>query len=267
MKSKSNFFLLIIIFCSILLIFLYFSKNNTYLQYLLHSSKNFFTIDHKDKLLTDSIYYVVKVDSLKERLKQLEIEEIYWQNRIQMARDKSVDLAIDLVEHIIILEMNGVILKKNNIFTYQTSPSLSQVYNSDSLIFFLTTPFQLKNSWATIPKEPIIVKEIPKNPEEAYLNTPTEIPIDSSYVHLILQFNKNFSIEIIPQQKTKDREWLIINKYDGWLNTSPAKKEIPMIEKCILPLQKYWIKLYINNNDARVIYRALSDDSELSLRF
>ena len=47
------------------------------------------------------------LDSLQQSFIELEIEELYWRNRVAMSGDKSIDLAIDLVDSMVYLDIKG----------------------------------------------------------------------------------------------------------------------------------------------------------------
>ena len=196
----------------------------------------------------------------------LKTEEEFWKNRIRMARDTSVDMIIDLVDSVLVLEMKGVPMKESKIDEYRLSNLLFRIINSDSLPWFVNRIFVLKDDWATIPKEPIVIKEAPKSPREVDIDTPIEIPVDTGKVQIIFHFNENLSIQIDPEQKINDDRWIIKNKYDTWIPSPASKKEKRMLRESISPLQKYWIKLQVDNNDARVIYRALLQGAEIVVR-
>ena len=262
MKIKHTVFLIILF----LLVSFFLFKKSSYLKHLIYNSNQFSSENDKQLLYRDSIAHINKIDSLKKRLNDLKIEEKFWKNRIKMAKNSSVDLVIDFIDSVVILEMKGVPLKQSKIIEYQFSNTLNKIVNSDSLIHFIDNIFIVEDDWATIPKEPIVVKEAPKAPLDIDKDSPTEIPVDTGKVHFLLHLNNDLSIQIDPQQKKQDQIWIIKNKYDTWIPTEPEEKQVRMLLECIPPLQKYWIKLQVDNDDARVIYRALSSQAELTIR-
>ena len=94
--------LLIITF--IILLFHYDIKD------ILYSSK---PVEMEDFTDTDQIS-----DSLK--IRRLEIDNLYWKNRIEMANDKSIDLLIDFVSPEVSLEIEGILVYNAPVKNYIT---------------------------------------------------------------------------------------------------------------------------------------------------
>lgn len=189
----------------------------------------------------------IQKDSLQQRLIDLEIEEAFWKNKVSMSQDASIDLAIDLTDSMMYLEIKGVPVRKTKIITCQISNSVLSLKMFSAYRTWLANPFKLKrDSISSIPKEPVFIKDLSTTPLESFDDWTyfTRLENEGS-VHFLLEFDRGLVIQVDQDQDTLSVE-------------SPFQEP---------ELHGHWIKVVIPAIDAKAIYRALNTSSTLSLRY
>ena len=182
-----------------------------------------------------------RIDSLQQTCIELEIEELFWRNRVSMSRDPSIDLAIDLIDSTVCLDIKGVTLRKARISKYQISRSM--VYLKWYLAYksWLAGPFNLKqDSVSSIPKEPVFIKDLATYPLEYFDDWTYFTRLEKEGpVHFLLEYDRGLLVQV-----DQDSDTVQVNE-----------------------LPEHWFRISIPATDAKAIYRALALPSELSLRY
>ena len=185
----------------------------------------------------------------EEKLKRLEIERVFWKNRVQLAQDETVDLIVDLVDSIMLLEIKGVPVRECKIHDYSINKSLSELKRNHNVLDWLAHPFNLREEWSNIPKEPIKIREINASDSttEGIINFYKEELPD---IQVALLFSGDLTI--------------YIDQNDGFPSDSCVYK---FLNKELSKKVKYLVMLKISAVDIKAIYRSLSDNSGLSFRY
>ncbi len=135
--------------------------------------------------------------------RRLEIDNIYWSTRIQMAQDKSIDLLLDLVTKEISLEIKGVLVYTAEISNYIFSSHLQNTVSGANFKSWIGRLRTLKYEWASIAKEPIQVRDIRPRSEGENILTHFRDPESDYESYVILRFTDDFvlimrQIESVP---------------------------------------------------------------------
>lgn len=186
----------------------------------------------------------------EEKLLELEIELLFWKNRLRMARDESLDLVLDLEDSVLTLEIRGVPLRDCKIINFSYSQELIDLRKNSSVIPWLSQPSLLIDEWSNIPKEPVKMRQIGSN-DSSPENILDFYKEDIREVEVVLFFNNGLVIymsqhagEILQDSsKTNHNKW----------NLSKERA--------------YWVRINLSAPDAKAIYRSLSDKSEFSFRY
>jgi hypothetical protein len=186
------------------------------------------------------------LDSLLKIQTELEIEELFWKNRVLIAGDKSIDLVIDLEDSLLCLEIRGVPLREIRINQHTLSTSMLYLKWYSAYKTWLKDPFQLQNdSISTIVKEPVYVKDLTSHPLEYYDDWTYFNRLENEGpVHYLLKYNRGLRVQIDQDSSAEDLDLIGIDEFHG-----------------------HWIKLKIPAADAKAIYRALIIPSEMVLRY
>jgi hypothetical protein len=180
-------------------------------------------------------------DSLQQTYIALEIEELFWQNRVSMSRDASIDLAIDLIDSTVCLDIKGVTLRKARISKYQISRSMVYLKSYAAYKTWLAGPFNLKqDTVSSIPKEPVFIKDLATYPLEYFDDWTYFTRLENEgAVHYLLEYDRGLLVQV-----------------DQDSDTVQAKD-----------LPGHWFRISIPATDAKAIYRALAIPSEMTLRY
>jgi hypothetical protein len=192
---------------------------------------------------------LIDQDPAEKKITDLKIEKLFWNNRLKMAQDESFDISLDLVDSVMFLEIKGVPLRKCKIDEYHIADDLMNLKFQPEIFQWLGQPFILQSEWADIPKEPIKIRHITPldTIQEGVIGMLEE---DIQEANLVLRYNRNLTLHIGQQI-----ELMNSNSYSF---KDLAKNKLQ---------EKYEIMLAINMIDTKAIYRALSTESELTLRY
>jgi len=203
---------------------------------------------------------------LLERKNAFEIEQAFLQSRLKLAQTDSIFLVIDLVDSTVSLEIKGVELRRCKVLRSSLKAEGEFMGKIGSLSDWLSAPFVLQQEHATIPKEPIRVKEAPKNAAEADLMPPEEVPVEDDVVSFWLYFDRNlsFSVKEIQPPSFGDRFRKVFNKVRERFHFELT--ELGLWLRLKTPQSQVRISLELSREDAKAVYRALPDQAGLALR-
>ncbi len=181
------------------------------------------------------------IDSLQQTYIDLEIEELFWRNRVSMSRDASIDLTIDLIDSTVYLDIKGVTLRKSRISQYQISRSMVYLKWYSAYKTWLAGPFTLKqDSVSSIPKVPVFIKDLAAYPLDYFDDWTYFTRLENEGpVHYLLEYDRDLLVRI-----DQDSDAVLANE-----------------------LPEHWLRISIPATDAKAIYRALAIPSEMTLRY
>ena len=183
-------------------------------------------------------------DSLK--IRRLEIDNLYWKNRIEMANDKSIDLLIDFVSPEVSLEIEGILVYSAPVKNYIISSSLNNELANPSFKEWLNAPRLFENEWASVEKEPIQIRTIgPRSAGESMLTHFRDSEAEKES-HIILNYSGRLTIILRQLELVAD---------------SLKAANIPIVDN------PYVLEIFLSKTSVNTIYRALeAGTSQLSLR-
>ena len=211
----------------------------------------FIFFDYQDLLLTSNPVDVQVISNIPEvsdslLLRQLEIDNIYWSKRIAMARDKSIDILVDLVSKEICLEINGVLVYTATIKNYIFNSHLRKMMQGYGYKSWLNESRLLESEWASIAKEPIQIRDIRPRSEGKNILTHFRDPEAENEARIILHFSGQLTIILRQIEPVPD---------------SLRATDIPVVN------EPYMIELFVSKISAGTIFRALkAGESSLAIR-
>jgi hypothetical protein len=211
----------------------------------------FMFFDYQDLLLTSNPVDIQVMSDIPEMsdsllLRQMEIDNIYWSKRIEMARDKSIDMLVDLVSKEICLEINGVLVYTATIKNYIFNSHLRKMLEGNGYKSWLSESRLLENEWASIAKEPIQIRDIRPRSEDETILTHFRDPEAENEARIILHYSGQLTIILRQIEPVPD---------------SLRATDIPVVNK------PYMIELFVSKISACTIFRALkAGESSLAIR-
>lgn len=202
---------------------------------------------------------------LSQQLIDLEIKKNFWKNKINLVQQDHFNLFIDISDSIVTLEISGIIAHSSPILNFEIAETIEVLRFNEDIIEMLQDPFQLIDQWASIPKAPIRVKDISGykwNPDSLNF-VPTKI--DTNYVFIVLKCSRDLTVMISQRAIIgKMPPYIISDHSTKFKNVMTVKSKFKELDFSQL-LQKKWIGIEISRSDAIAFYRALTDDSFITL--
>jgi hypothetical protein len=187
----------------------------------------------------------------------------YFQSRLVMAESDSISLALNLADSSAILEINGVTVHKAKI----TRKRISKVFNKAdeyAVSSMLSTPLNVKSNFATIQKEPVMIKMAPKDTSEY---KPDILPdtTSSEPVNFMLETENGCRLYVYQDIGEKTGGGLsrfLFDINDRFNNSWDIIKSIFVLK---VPEYHLYIKIRMTKADAKIIYRALPRHGQIAV--
>jgi hypothetical protein len=203
------------------------------------------------KILKDSTYLRL----LKQRS--------FLQSRIVMAESDSIYLTVNLADSTANLEICGVIVHKIRMSDIKTSRIL-QKGNESSVSSILSTPATISSAFASIRKEPLMIKMAPKDTSEY---KPDIMP-DTSIVepvNYILEMSNGIRIYVYQEENTKFDDKISQLSFDFKDRLRDTWSSIKRVAVLKVPEYHLFIKMKLPRSDAEIIYRAIPKNGQIAV--
>jgi hypothetical protein len=203
-----------------------------------------------ERIISDSAYLAL----LKERS--------FLQSRIAMAATDSIYLAISFPDSIINLEISGVTVHTTKILKSNSSRILKR--NEFEILSMLARPFTITSNYASIKKEPLMIKMAPKDTSEFQ---PDIIPDTADFepVNFILQTDKGTRIIVYQEEKIRFGDGFRLFMFDLWFRIKDTLRSIKSVMLFRIPEYHPSLRLRIHRSDAKIIYRALPEHGQIGV--
>jgi hypothetical protein len=187
----------------------------------------------------------------------LQKEKAFLLAQIIMAESDSICLSLDLRDSVASLQINGA-----NVHTAKISRiRMSSIFikaNEYAVTGMLSSPLEVKESFATIKKEPIMIKMAPKDTIEA--NVPNILPDTSSLepVNFILVMNNGVKLYVYQEENDKSSDRKTLFKFDLNDRLRYTKEALRKLVNFKMPEYQPYIKIRLPKDDAKIIFRAIA---------
>lgn len=224
-------------------------------------------IDPKNKNL-DAVAKAAESISpeLVETFAALKVDEAYWQARLKLAQSNAIQLAIDLRDSVVSLDIRGVSVHQAKIHKFKISRAIKRMEAQGRLHPWLVNGFTLQKELATLPKAPIRIKEAPKDTIEASESAGEELEIENRDVHFTWHFDRQLTVFVEQVQTPSLAGMLSKAWYNFRRSVGGAGETLLNLVQLKLPRHRLWIELELPRDDAKAIYRALPKNAGLALR-
>ncbi len=196
-----------------------------------------------EDLFTDSAY----VSLLKDK--------VFLQSKVAMAETDSISLALNLADSSVSLEISGVNVHMAKIRKLKISKIL---YSGEPglITSMLATPLNIVMDYATIRKEPLMIKMAPKDTSEY---KPDIIPDTSDYepVNYILETDSGLRVYIFQDEENTPLERKNRFFFDLNYRLRNLKSSLKSVVSFKVPEYHPYIKIWLPKTDAKIVYRAM----------
>lgn len=214
-----------------------------------------YKIDEKnpvdERIFSDSAY----LSMLKEKS--------FLQSRVALAESDSIYLTVNLKDSTINLEINGVSVHNTSISRFNVS-KLFKGENNYVILSMLGVPLTINRNFASIEKEPLMIKLAPKDTSEY---EPDIIPDTADYepVNFILEMDNGTRLFVYQEEKLKSGDGMRLFIFDLRHRIRFEAARFGRIFTFRIPEYHPYIKLRIPRSDAKIIYRALPERGQVAV--
>lgn len=185
------------------------------------------------------------------------------QSRIVMAETDSIYLTINMADNSANLEISGVVVHKAKMSKVQTSKILLEG-DDNTILSILATPLTISHAFATIKKEPLMIKMAPKDTSEYKPDIMPDTSI-AEPVNYILETSGGIRIYVYQDENARINEKTSQFRFDindRIRDTWSALKRVAVLK---VPEYHPFIKIRLPRTDAKIIFRALPKNGQIAV--
>lgn len=222
-------------------------------RYKIRELENLAMSDTSILVKTDSIYNHPSIVTLQK-------EKAYKEALFNLSEKDSIQMVVNLSDSTVNLSIHGVTIHQTKVRTFKKD-KLFGVLSFPGQMYLFSRPFQVNAQYATIVKEPIVVRHAPKDTLEAAVNVwqPDTLIQNPAYLILTLPHNIDLIFEQDNNPTFRDK-WKKFDFYNRlrWQKTVNAISNFANLRK-----QDYHptITIQMPVDDLRAIYRALPNQA------
>jgi len=244
---KKTFIILIIIFSAFIIYYSIMSMMSPAKK--LAAIKNKFSVKPAENSVIDE-----RIFSDSAYLKLLK-DKAFLQSRIAMAETDSIYLTINLTDSTANIEISGVAVHKAKMKSVRSSKILMKG-NESIILSMLASPFKISDDYATIRKEPVMIKMAPKDTSEYKPDIMPDTSITES-VNYILEMTNGTRIYVYQEEKEKFSDRMNLFSFDITYRLRDTWSSLKSVVLFKVPEYHPFVKMRLPRADAKIIYRAI----------
>jgi hypothetical protein len=204
-----------------------------------------------DTILTDSTFLA------------LFREKSFLQARSAMAETDSIYLSMNLADSAVTLEISGVAVSRTKL-TRLSLCKMLQDRNGYVVSSMLSKPLTVEKNYASIPKEPLMIKMAPKDTSEY---KPDIIPDTADYepVNYIMEMDNGTVIYVYQEEKLNKGDGSHLFFFDLRYRLTSTWKTMKSVFTFKVPEYRPYIKVRLPRSDSKRIYRALPEHGQIAV--
>ncbi|MCF8381180.1 MAG: hypothetical protein K9H49_16530 [Bacteroidales bacterium] len=219
-------------------------------------------------LVTSDSLFLSKFDSV---LSHPELSSFMKENTkvgalVKLASNDSIQLSVNLKDSSVCLNIKGVKIHESKIRQFESDKLLKKMPVIQYVKLF-SEPVGVVSQFATIVKEPVVVRQAPKDTAEAALTAWKPDTLVQNPAFLLLELD--YGIRIIFEQDASEssRENWVKHRFYGRIWSEKSIKALGRF--FTLKKQEYYptIKISLPVDELRAIYRALPANAQVALSF
>jgi len=219
-------------------------------------------LQHKgDSLLGTELVALLE---LSPELAQLKTDEAWAKARLLAARNEIFTLEVNLPDSLLTVSLDGTPLYQVSITAYKADPWIDRLPSS-ARYMLVSTPVNIKEQWSTIEKEPIVIKQAPRDTAEAA--APQVVPDTTIKKPIItrLTLENQVHLVLLPDREQKGFKW---SKIQIYIRLSMDKAWNTISRIVTKGSRNYSPTLYLEipERSCETIYRALPEQSQVVLK-
>lgn len=195
----------------------------------------------------------------------LEMEKAFLGSLLTLSKEDSVYLNLNLADSLLLLEIKGVPVRACSLTDIRVTWQL-QCLNQSQLLHWVSQPFIGRADLSTIPKIRYMIKQAPKDTNEAAQQNTRPIPPDTSSVYFTLYFDRHLAIEVEQTEDPYEGEEGVIRTYQKKRQHALRSETMRAVLHRSSPEPEIVIRLKVSKADARAIYRGIPVHAGLALK-
>jgi hypothetical protein len=203
-----------------------------------------------DELFSDSAYL------------SLFREKSFLQSGIVMAGSDSVYLTINLTDSIVNIEISGVVVHS----TRMSSIRASKILKHDNAVIssFLSKPFIITGTYATIRKEPVMIKMAPRNASEYIPDIMPDTSLNEP-VSFVLEMSQGIRIFVSQEETDNFIDSMRLFCFDLTYRSKDSWRSLISVLRFKVPDYHLFIRIKVPADNAMIIYRALAGKGQAGI--
>jgi len=190
-------------------------------------------------------------------------ERSFLQSRIVMAQTDSIYLTINMADSTANIEISGVVVHKAKMSSI-TASRILLADNLNSILSMLPTPFTISKTFATIKKEPVMIKMAPKDTSEYKPDIMPDTSITEP-VNYILLMNNGIRIYVYQEETVKANDRMSHLSFDLKDRLRDTWNSLKSVAALKVPEYHPFIKIRLPRTDAKIIYRAIPKNGQIAV--
>jgi len=190
-------------------------------------------------------------------------EKAFLQSRIIMAETDSIYLTINLADSTVNIEISGVVVHIAKVSSVQTSKILMKG-NENIILSMLASPFTISYEYATIKKEPVMIKMAPKDTSEYKPDIMPDTSITEP-VNYILEMNGGIRIYVYQEENVKFSDRMSHFSFDIKDRLRDTWSSLKSVAVLKVPEYHPFIKMRLSRSDAKIIFRAIPKNGQIAV--
>jgi len=190
-------------------------------------------------------------------------EKAFLQSKIIMAETDSIYLTINLADSTANIEISGVVVHKAKMSSVKTSKILMKG-NDNIILSMLASPFTITYAYATIKKEPVMIKMAPKDTSEYKPDIMPDTSITEP-VNYILEMNGGLRIYVYQEENVKFSAKMSQFSFDIKDRLRDTWSSLKRVAVFKVPEYHPFIKMKLPRTDAKIIFRAIPKNGQIAV--
>ena len=209
--------------------------------------------------LSDSVELIKRADFVADTVSARLLKTVGFKKALlEMSTTDSIGLIVNLPDSLVQLSLKGVIIHSSKTTFLKSDPLLNRL---DPLVQYLlfSQPLKVNRHFATIIKEPVVVRKAPKDTTEARLNAWKPDTLIQKPAFLELEIQSGIRIVFSQNEKNTLKNWFVENLFH-------LKRKLRQTGLNIRELIRFnWsgyvpeIRIELSADELRSVYRALPE--------
>jgi hypothetical protein len=190
-------------------------------------------------------------------------DRAFLQSRIIMAETDSIYLTVNFLDSTMNLEISGVVVHTAHMKKFRASSILAKG-NETIVSSMLATPLSIVSDIATIKKEPVMIKMAPKDTSEYKPDIMPDTSLTEP-VNYILEMTNGIRIYVYQDETEKKVDRVAAFRFDMDDRLKLTMDALKSVLSFKVPEYHPFIKIRLPRSDAKIIYRAIPKNGQITL--